>query len=90
MAEDYAGDLSPGEAWALLEGDPAAQLIDVRSLAEHLGKDVEPDVTIETSADTAWRVFAKGMTGPEARNLARVAGDQKLAEPFFSTLAITA
>ena|SRR5689334_22877419 len=31
---DYAGDVSPKEAWAGLEADPAAQLVDVRTLAE--------------------------------------------------------
>ena len=30
----YAGDLSAAEAWALLSGDPAAQLVDVRTTAE--------------------------------------------------------
>jgi rhodanese-related sulfurtransferase len=31
---DYAGDLSAEEAWALLESEPKAQLIDVRTQAE--------------------------------------------------------
>jgi rhodanese-related sulfurtransferase len=31
---DYAGDLSPVEAWALLESDPSAILVDVRTQAE--------------------------------------------------------
>ena len=31
---DYAGDLSAGEAWALLKSDPRAQLVDVRTTAE--------------------------------------------------------
>ncbi len=31
---DYAGDLSPEEAWALLKSDPAARLVDVRTSAE--------------------------------------------------------
>ncbi len=30
----YAGDLSAAEAWTLLHGDPAAQLVDVRTTAE--------------------------------------------------------
>jgi rhodanese-related sulfurtransferase len=30
----YAGDLSAAEAWALLQGDTAAQLVDVRTTAE--------------------------------------------------------
>ncbi|HTP77410.1 MAG TPA: rhodanese-like domain-containing protein [Rhizomicrobium sp.] len=32
--KDYAGDLSVTEAWALLQSDPRAQLVDVRTSAE--------------------------------------------------------
>jgi rhodanese-related sulfurtransferase len=31
---DYAGDISPQDAWGLIEADPLAQLIDVRTSAE--------------------------------------------------------
>ena len=31
---DYAGDISAAEAWERLEADPAAQLVDVRTVAE--------------------------------------------------------
>jgi rhodanese-related sulfurtransferase len=31
---DYAGDLSAAEAWALLQSDPRARLVDVRTTAE--------------------------------------------------------
>jgi rhodanese-related sulfurtransferase len=31
---DYAGDVGASEAWAILEGDPKAQLVDVRTVAE--------------------------------------------------------
>ena len=34
MSLDYSGDLLPREAWARLESDPDAQLIDVRTDAE--------------------------------------------------------
>ena len=30
----YAGNISPKDAWALLEADPKAQLVDVRTAAE--------------------------------------------------------
>lgn len=33
-ARPYAGDVSPAEAWARLEGEPAAALVDVRTVAE--------------------------------------------------------
>jgi len=31
---EYAGDLTSNDAWALLEGDPKAQLVDVRTAPE--------------------------------------------------------
>lgn len=34
MNEGYAGDLRPAEAWALLEKEPGAVLVDVRTLPE--------------------------------------------------------
>jgi rhodanese-related sulfurtransferase len=33
-SNDYAGDISPAEAWALLEKDRKARLVDVRTSAE--------------------------------------------------------
>ena len=45
VSSDYAGDLSAAEAWALLEKEPKAQLIDVRTTAEWAfvgGPDVSP------------------------------------------------
>ena len=34
VTPEYAGDLSAREAWALLESNPDAQLVDVRTMAE--------------------------------------------------------
>lgn len=34
MQEGYAGDLRPAEAWALLQEDPKAVLVDVRTMPE--------------------------------------------------------
>jgi rhodanese-related sulfurtransferase len=31
---DYAGDISPADAWDMLNSDPKAQLVDVRTIAE--------------------------------------------------------
>jgi rhodanese-related sulfurtransferase len=33
-AEEYAGDVSPNEAWKILESDEGATLVDVRTAAE--------------------------------------------------------
>jgi rhodanese-related sulfurtransferase len=34
VTKEYAGDISTAEAWSLLESDPKAQLVDVRTAAE--------------------------------------------------------
>jgi len=54
------------------------------------GRDIDADTTIEIPADTAWRLFTKGVTGEVARARAEVTGDSKWAIPFFATLAIMA
>jgi len=33
-SQDYAGDITPSQAWEMLSATPAAQLVDVRTLAE--------------------------------------------------------
>lgn len=38
--------------------------------------------------DVAWRLFTKGLTKEQARSRAIVRGDEALAEPIFSTVAI--
>jgi len=63
---DYAGDIDVREAWAMLEADPKAELIDVRTVAEwsfvgmpdvlSLGRDVR---TIE------WQTFPSNGPDPE-------------------------
>jgi hypothetical protein len=46
--------------------------------------------TITLPAETAWRLFGKGLTGDAAREQAAVEGPEKLTAPFFSTLAVMA
>src|ERR1700710_790068 len=63
---DYAGDLSAQEAWALLESEPKAQLVDVRTQAEwnfvglpdvsSLGRDV---------ALVEWQMFPAMQVNPD-------------------------
>ena len=50
----------------------------------------EPEALIELDADSAWRLFTKGIGGSQARSRAAVSGDPSLVEPFFATLAIMA
>ena len=65
---DYAGDLTPQEAWDLLVSDPATILVDVRTEAEWRFTGV-PD-TSETGREP---VFIEWVNYPEgARNLAFV------------------
>ena len=58
MALGYAGDLNPSEAWALLQDNPEAQLIDVRTDAEwsYVGR---PDLSgLERQVHfISWQVF---------------------------------
>lgn len=65
-SDDYAGDLSAEEAWALLQSDPKARLIDVRTQAEWnfvglpdlsgLGRDV---------ALVEWQMFPTMQVNPD-------------------------
>jgi len=59
----------------------------------HLGAsppDLETDAAIEISADPAWRMLTKGISGTEAKSSARIVGNRELAGPFFTTLAVMA
>jgi hypothetical protein len=49
-----------------------------------------PDATVKTDADSAWRLFTKGITAQEARPRARVEGQEALGPVIFSSVAIIA
>ena len=78
MAGDYAGDLSPREAWDLLTTDPQAQLVDVRTLPEWafvgrpdlggLGKSVH---------FVGWQLFPRMEVNPEFVGQLEAAGIEK-------------
>ncbi|MEJ1970733.1 MAG: rhodanese-like domain-containing protein [Rhizomicrobium sp.] len=63
---DYAGDLSPEEAWALLRSDPAARLVDVRTQAE-LSFVGLPDLSGagKQVAAIEWQVFPAMQVNPD-------------------------
>lgn len=42
------------------------------------------------SADTAWRLFTKGISGQEARDQSSIAGDVILGQQVFEAVAIIA
>ncbi len=72
----YAGSLEPSEAWALLQHDPAARLVDVRSRAEweYVGR-------VPGSVEIEWKSWP-GMV-PNAAFLDTLAGKVDRAAPLL-------
>ena len=56
----------------------------------YLGRPRHPQAEVELSADTAWRLFTKGIPEEEARRRARFSGDLELAEKVLQMVAIIA
>lgn len=50
----------------------------------------EPTTFVELDADSAWRLWTKGLDGSSARTKAIVRGDASLATPLFSMVTIMA
>lgn len=48
------------------------------------------EASIRLTAEIAWRLFTKGISGSDARAAAVVTGPRSLTDPFFSTLAVMA
>ena len=62
---DYAGDVSVEEAWSMLQDDPAATLVDVRSAAEWAFVGTPDLGSLEKSPVTiAWQNFPGMITNP--------------------------
>jgi rhodanese-related sulfurtransferase len=63
---EYAGDLTPREAWELLDRDPRAVLVDVRSEAEWMFVGV-PDVTGvgKSLVTVCWSHWPAGTRNPQ-------------------------
>jgi rhodanese-related sulfurtransferase len=66
MSQGYAGDLDPADAWALLEGEESAELIDVRTDAEwvFVGR---PDLSAlgKQVRFVPWQFFPTGQQNPD-------------------------
>jgi rhodanese-related sulfurtransferase len=62
----YAGELSPTEAWELLDRDPEAVLVDVRSEAEWMFVGV-PDITElgKKLVTVSWNLWPSGTGNPD-------------------------
>lgn len=54
------------------------------------GADGAAVVRIQLEQGDAWRLFCKGLTAEEGRRRARIDGETRLSERFFTTLAIVA
>ena len=71
-----------GGEWSLLREKGAWRL--VKPLV------AEPDASVEIDADTAWRLFTKGLTPEEAKGRATLNGYERLAEQVLNTVSIIA
>ncbi len=47
-----------------------------------------PAATVRVDPDSAWRLFYNGLSAGDARRRAEVVGDDRLAEPLFSTRSV--
>lgn len=54
----------------------------------YVGKPRNPRAEVQLSADTAWRLFTKGISREEARRRAQLSGDLRLAENVLEMVAI--
>jgi rhodanese-related sulfurtransferase len=82
---DYAGDLSAQDAWTLLQGDPRAQLIDVRTRAEwnFVGIPDLSDLGREAHL-VEWQMFPTMQINPTfAGDAVQAAGGDKTAPVLF-------
>ena len=78
MTADYAGDVSPREAWNILSSDAKAVLVDVRTAPEWSFVGV-PDLSElgKRVVQQSWQVFPRMEVDPDfAARLAAIAGDR--------------
>ena len=54
------------------------------------GEAADPDARIVIPEEPAWLLLTKGMAGGAARDRSTVAGDSRLADPFFGVVAVMA
>lgn len=69
---DYAGDLSPTEAWALMTKEPSAVLIDVRTDAEFSYVGVPDLQTLKNPMhQVSWKIFPEMQRNPHFEDAVR-------------------
>jgi uncharacterized protein (TIGR03083 family) len=69
-----------GDDWSLLREEGRWTL--------HPGPAPHPAATVTMDADTAWRLFTKGLSREEAERRMRIEGERRLGAPVLGTLAI--
>ena len=81
---DYAGDLSPQEAWKLLESEPSALLVDVRTRAEwtYVGIADLSSVSKKT-AFVEWQSFPDGQRNERFADEVNALGADRNAPVLF-------
>ena len=81
---EYAGDLSPTEAWEILENDPKAVLVDVRTLPEWTFVGV-PDLASldKKTIFAAWQVYPSMQLNPAFAEQVRAGGAVEDAPVLF-------
>jgi len=73
---------APPVQWSLVREVTRWSLFDSATL--------EPSATVRMDGDTAWRLFTKGLTKPEALARTKISGDQALGEKILDTVSIIA
>jgi len=73
---------SPPLQWSLVREATRWSLFDSATF--------EPSATVKMDADTAWRLFTKGLTEPEALARTTITGDPGLGEKLLDTVSIIA
>jgi uncharacterized protein (TIGR03083 family) len=54
------------------------------------GAEPDPAAAVALDEEPAWLLLTKGLPGPEARARAEIAGDPRLADPFFGLISVMA
>jgi hypothetical protein len=73
---------SPPVQWSVVREATRWSLFDSFTLG--------PSATVRMDADTAWRLFTKGLTKPEALGRTKITGDQALGDKLLDTVSIIA
>lgn len=77
----------------VISGDAGGEWIALRLNGEWIlgtAPGMETDATVALDEDVAWRLFTKGISKEEARRVARIEGDEALAERALDTVSILA